>query len=532
MARDAATVVLLYAFAVALLVAVAATTGIADGEPQQLEAARAIGVWFDRIGAGESAFFDAPSRDTTWNPVHQSVSPLSMTSALIWHVATSGYRWWDQLISLRLGHVLYAALSIPAVYLWLAPAWGRRSGVLAAALLLLIPRVLHQSSLAQPDAATMTSWLLVLLCHVQSRGATSRISAVLWAALSGLLYGLAVAIDRGAAVVVVAIILHTLWERRGDLRTMLRAGLIPLPATLLSLAVLGPAVAFALTPWLWNDTAKRIRPWLVESLSSAPNAEAFGTFHSPLSVVTSTPAVALFAAMLGLVVVAGPRRWRTWAGSDLSGFPATGVIVVALVVALSWAVLTPASMHASPPRWLPVMPFLCALAGLGLDRSLTEIGVRLSGRRTMIRRLAPIGCGLLVFAVLAWQTFRQPGTRAVAYAPLSGGPAWVVATGALPVSDGSIALQLVPAIDALGNRTLSIGGDAIAPAVWPWMRRLGLMTTDLRPAKDAARADVAVVRGNSRDALLTQARALGRSPVRLAAVARDGVVLVELYQLR
>ncbi len=507
------------------LATLAADTGIAAGESARLDAARAIGVWFDQIGLGESSLSAQPARDGAWSPVHAHVTLPTLLSALVWHVATSGYDLVGELLSLRSGHVLIAALSVPLLYALLAPALGRTVGGLAVPFLVLVPRALHHASLADPGFVTMSGWLLVLVCYARARRASQdqrRWAAAAWMAGVGVSLGLGVAAAHGVLTVLLVLVLHTLWMQRRSLRAMAADGWVPLPAALLPTVVLAPVAYFLATPWLWHQSAERIRPVFVRAFSAGADAEAHGTWQGALSLVVSVPAVTLFAAVLGTAMLVGPERLRSWAHDarrDDEGVEA--LLLIGLVVALGWPVVAPASLHASPPPWLVALPFVAGLAAVGLDRTLRELRLLLT--RPALRVGLPLAVTLLVFGVALWQSLRQPHTRVAAFSPLAGGVGWVLsAPSGLRMHDGSVAQSLVPPIDSLGVSEVALYSPAIPDDVWLGMQRRGVLRTRVRVVRDSARADLWVLGpGGSED----------HTPP-IARVVRDGVVLVRLVDAR
>jgi 4-amino-4-deoxy-L-arabinose transferase-like glycosyltransferase len=517
--------VAIFALSAAILAASSAHTGIAVGESARLDAARAIGVWFDQIGLGESSLFAQPARDAAWSSVHAHVTLPTLLSALVWHVATSGFDLLGELSSLRSGHVLLAALSVPLLYALLAPALGRTVAWLALPFLTLVPRALHQASLADPGAVTVTGWLLVLVCYARGRSASrgqQRWASAAWMVASGVSLGAGVAASHGVLTVVLVVALHTLWMDRRNLRAMVGEGWMPLPAVVLPMAVLAPAAYFVSTPWLWHQSAERIRPVFVHAFSAGPDADAHGAWQGALSLVVSAPAVTLFAAALGLAVLVGPARLRSWArdGRSSDG-EVEALLVIGLVVAVGWPVVAPASLHASPPPWLVALPFVAGLAAVGLDRTLRELRSRAS--RRALRVGLPLAAGMMLFGVALWQTARQPSTRAAAFTPLAGGPAWVLSAPAgLRVHDGSVARDLAPVIDDLGVSELSLFSPAIPDDVWLGMQRRGVMRTRVRMVRESGRADLWVLGSGAGE---------GHVPP-IASVVRDGVELVRLIDAR
>ena len=498
-----------YLVTVACLWTAASQTGIASGEDVHLTAARAVGTFFDQVGVGDTSLFDQPARDKAWSPVHQNVVAPTLLSALIWHVASSGYEWWGELLSLRLGFVFFSALSIPLLLSLMLPLRGPRAAWLAAAFLSFVPRAMHQAVVADPRSMTVTGWLLILVCYMRARHALTTRRAVMWTVLGGVALGVATASSHGALVVLVVPIAHTFWLERSRLRAMVRKGLLPLPASVGVMLIPAPAVFWLLTPWLWHDAAKRVRSLFVNAFSSDPETANTST-SAMLSLVASVPAVTLCAACLGLAIVLGPARVRAW-GWGKSGTDRTegSLLVVALVVALVWPWVAPASMHATPPRWLVALPFVAGLAGIGLDAAMREIPAQLRSCPTWLRVGAVSGALALTLGVALGQTCRQPATRSAAFTTLSGGPAWVAShPGPLPLHDGSPVSVLAPAIDALGHTSLSVFSPSISPDVWQGMQRFGCLRARVRVARSPIKADMLIL-GPMDGPMLEQAASRG-----------------------
>ena len=517
--------VALFAVSAAILAASSAHTGIAVGESARLDAARAIGVWFDQVGLGESSLFAQPARDAAWSPVHAHVTLPTLLSAFVWHVATSGFDLLGELSSLRSGHVLLAALSVPLLYALLAPALGRTVAVLALPFLTLVPRALHQASLADPGVVTMSGWLLVLVCHARARRASHgqrRWASAAWMIGAGVSLGVGVAASHGVLTVLLVVALHTIWMERRNLRAMVVEGWMPLPAVVVPMALLAPAAYFVSTPWLWHQSAERIRPVFVRAFSAGADADAHGAWQGALSLVVSVPAVTIFAAALGLAVLVGPARLRGWARDDRSSDgEVEALLVIGLVVAVGWPVVAPASLHASPPPWVVALPFLAGLGAVGLDRTLRELRSRASGRA--LRAGLPLATSMVLFGVALWQTARQPSTRSAAFTPLAGGPGWVLSAPAgLRVHDGSVARDLAPVIDDLGVFEVSLFSPAIPDDVWLGMQRRGVMRTRVRTVREPGRADLWVLGPRGSEGHVQP----------IASVVRDGVVLVRLVDAR
>ena len=513
-----------------ILFLVARETGPAVPEADTLRAVRAVGAWFDRIGSGDLRWTDAPPRDHALREAGPALTLPALLSALVWHIATSGYGWLREVVSFRAGTVLFSGLGLPLLILLVLPHWGRRAAWFACAAMLFVPRFVHMASLAAGPAVSATAWLLVLVPYARSR----RSSGWGWTVWTGLAIGVACAITPSALALVLVLLVHTAWDRRTTLPTMLGTGLVPLPASLLSGATLGVGVYYACSGWLWAHPGDA----LVKLLAGGPKAaEPVAGWSFPFNaIVMSVPTVTLALALVGAVVVAGPPRARAWGrpqgeGDDDGGLGA--LVLVALVVAIAWTSVAPASLATQPPAWLMFLPLVAALAGRGLDRSMRACEELLRERGRALRGTLVSGLAVLAIAVPALETVRQPDTRSAAFIPLMGGPSVVRAIPGFPLHDGSLARALAASVDGLQRPSVALHGNAIPFETWELFRTLGWMRTRVRPAKSVAAADVVVLGGTDaeRAGLLREVEGTGRDARRLSAVERDGATLAELYTL-
>jgi hypothetical protein len=522
------------------LVLVSRLTPLATHEQRYVAAAKSLGLWFDRFGAEGSEIFGQRVRDTALSPVHAFAQLPAFVSGLVWQVGAHRHTWLQSSMGLRSGLLLFNALGVLLLFMLVQQVWGRRAGLFACALFLLIPRSLHLLATASGEGAAVTAWLLLGVAYLRSlRGGSMG-----WTLATGFALGLGLALSTSVLWFAAVLIAHTLWAKRSELRAAGRQGTIPVPSALLAAIVIAPAVFLVCSPWLWHETGVRLRQLFTTSLAPSVSPTYYGglLIHAPpfpksfglRSVLLSLPTVTVVLTGAGAAVVA--RRW--WLGrSDAAQQDRVSLgalIAIALVFVIGWPAISPEVLAVFPPRWILALPWIGALAGLGLDTVVTLTRELLEGRKVWFRRLVLGGGLVLVLGVPLLESVRGPSTLGAAFSPLSGGPSSVFASRTLPVHDASMVAKLAPAIDDQGRANASIWAPDVNAEVWEGMRSNGLLKTVLRAANNPREADYVLVSGGAGgDAVV---RGLwGRTnsvPWLLGVVDRDGAILLALYRVK
>jgi 4-amino-4-deoxy-L-arabinose transferase-like glycosyltransferase len=272
--------------------------------------------------------------------------------------------------ALRTGTNLLAALCLAALYLFVAPLWGRAAGLYAVGALLLMPHVFAACHLAALDAPIMAMCLLTIAAtwraaYAESSGATGgeegaprrRLSpAWRWSLLAGLLWGLALGTKLNAFFVPFVVFPWALLYARRHLAKLA-----------LCYAVLGPLAFLGTWPWLWHDTATRFceyfqfhfRHWEI-AVTYFGKAYQVAPWHYPLVMTTiTTPPVTLLLALVGVAMLFRSRRLEPAQRSFL--------------VLAAWSLivnLVPSCLPTSPKYngvrlFLPIFPFVATLAAVG-----------------------------------------------------------------------------------------------------------------------------------------------------------------------
>jgi len=411
---------------------------------------------------------------------------------------------------------------------------GSAGALLATALFWLAPRHLAAGLSATPDLAAAalalaTAWAYRSAAAAQERGARLRRSLV-----AAVAFGLAVAVRADTALLLPALALHAagaaLLARRThapppELEGLdgLEARLHGVPVPIAAMAVLGPAVAFGGSPWLWSAPLARILAVLVPS----PPA-ALGALSGPLAplalLACSAPLSLVFAWGAG-ALLAALRAGRAMAGRG--GHPAVASDD-ALLLALAAAPLAGAALGLARPGpglspLFPAIPFLSLLAARVLD-------VATHAAWPSRPRLALAVTAGAVLVPCALVTLGERPAAAAGWNALAGGVPGAASLGFPRQDGGEGAAGVLAALSARarpGARVLWVG---VAPEGVKAWAAAGRLRADLTVAATAASADLAVVAldGGSRDAEHL-ARAALRADRPVAGVYLDEVPLALVY---
>jgi 4-amino-4-deoxy-L-arabinose transferase-like glycosyltransferase len=407
----------------ALLFASAHSLGYTRDEGFYTYAARTLEVWFDRVADTGSAAFSRSSIDFFWNPIHEHPGLMKFLFA-------ASHRFLDERFALiaeagtayRLPGMLMAATAVAVIYLWGREAVGRTEGIIAALLFAWMPRVFFHGHLACLDVAVTTMWLLTSYVYVRAL----RDNGVGTIIAAGVLYGFFLDTKHNAWLFPFALAAHLLALRLFEkIRGLPRTG-ARVPWALLSVLGIGPVVLWLIWPWLWFDTAERLRAWFEFHLQhDYYNMEFLGrtyfkppmpALYAPVMTLATVPAVTLVLFALGAVEI-GRALAR---GLDAERFMHDALWVVGLLVSYAPWLSRSTPIFGGTKHWLPAYPFLCLIAGRGFSLLRARCSELWAERRLNPRALTPV----LALACLAGpcvMTLHSHPWALSFYTPLAGG---------------------------------------------------------------------------------------------------------------
>jgi hypothetical protein len=304
---------------------------------------------------------------------------------------------------------------------------GPRAGFLAAALLALTASwygAMFNNTKDIPFAVGMT-WMLYLTCRIASDLPQPKLRHVLWFGVAaGATLGLRFGGVLGALYLAITVLAHAaLTVRQLGWRTAagntLRATLALLPAVPVALAVTGFFWPWAiLSPLNPVDAVARLTEWPFRTVFGGHDypANQLPLAYLPWYLAIKIPEVVLLGVLLllGSGGVALLRRRVRPAGEDP---PLLLPVVLAVVVPLAYVLLAQPAFYNGIRHFFFVVPPLCVLAALGLDRLLS---VAWAWRRPA----GVLAAGLLVAAMMreAAGMHRLHPHQYVYYNALVGGP--------------------------------------------------------------------------------------------------------------
>ncbi len=424
------------------LLSTARSLGFPRDEGMYFRAATSyVGWWRSLFEHGQDALKQG-AIDAAWSDNHEH--PVLMKTLF-------GVSWWflhekwtvfaDASTAFRLPAMGSAGVALWTTYLFGARAFGRRAGLVAAVLLGLMPRVFFHSHLACFDVPIMTMWMVFLYAHWRAQ----ETRALGWALWAGIAFGLALETKHNAWFLPAVVVPHALFVHRREILRACGAGRVSIPASLVSMAVLGPIVFLALWPYLWNDTLARIQWWFEFHLNHEYyNIEFLGQnyfgppspkSYLPVMVLATVPTITILLFGVGAAERAGvaARRLTAWAqgafGSSRPPSEPRDRRETDLLLALSFAVavgpffLSKTPIFGATKHWLPAYPVLALFAGRGFDRVALAMRRALPALEDTRMRAAEVGLfASVVVAPLAVTAHSHPFGLS-AYVPLVGGTA-------------------------------------------------------------------------------------------------------------
>jgi hypothetical protein len=350
-------------------------------------------------------------------------------------------------------------IALWVTYLFGARVYSRRAGIIAALLLAAMPRVFYHAHLAAFDMGMVAMWTLSVYAYwrATSLGGIGRIL------LAGIMFGLTLETKHNAWLLPGVVLPHALLLLASRLATKPRRGIAAVPATLLSMAVVGPVVFWGLWPYIWHDTLARLKWYFNFHVDHVYyNMEFLGVnyFDAPsplgympamiLATVPSTTLL-LFAVGAGDQLRRGVEDVRarlrgraaqadtseaestrspaqapnaTAPGSGQADAPllcTNALFGLACAAALAPWLLPQTPIFGGTKHWMPAYPFLMLFAGHGFDLVLGALASAAPRLRGASLHTAQLGIAGAVLAAPAAITIHAHPFGLTSYVPFVGG---------------------------------------------------------------------------------------------------------------
>ena len=377
--------------ATALVVIVQRDVGVARDETVYMHhGSRYADWWLDAIGG------DPTPIEKTWGGKgatdnNREHPPLMKTLfGLSEQVLHDGLGVASELTAYRFPTAVMWGALVALVFLFTAAVWGVAEGVLAALLVMLLPRGVFHAGLAAFDAPITTLWFATIVAYWKAL-ATRR-----WAWGLGVAFGLALATKHNAIILPVVVLAHVAFlavvHRRRDAWAL--AGML-----------LGPVVLYVLWPWLWAAPIARVADWIgfhldhvhynFEYLGRNWNHPPFPWHVAIVTTLVTVPVITLAAGALGAGVLA-VRAWRARAERAPDDRRPGLLLLLSLGAAMGPFFLGSTPIFGAEKHWGPAIPSIAIAAGVGL------VWAARQAASAVPRLRAPVAIAVLgAFAVLA-----------------------------------------------------------------------------------------------------------------------------------
>lgn len=376
-------------YALVLLIALPSAP-LTDDDDFYLPAGRDYAAWLGRVVTLD---FEALSRreiEAAFDANHEH-PPMAKYALGVAGAAFSP--WLGPISGPRVGTIVFAVLAA-AMVLWmsvsqLGRARGLAAGGLGVLFLLLLPRYFFHARVATLDVP-------VAAMYVASAALALRAERAAWAAWAvGPVFGLAAATKLNAPFLVAPYLVYALLVRGGSGRTMAGSEgrsvpLFSIPSGAISMAVLGPLTFFAVWPWMWFSTARRVTEYVNFHLQHYGiyflyfgrlyEKDPFAPWHMPfvMAGITVPLAISVLAAV-GLGFGSGSALYRIYLGHAAWGVEGEarvrsreGELILFCALNAFFTLATVAfsggAKYAGAKLFMPFYPFWCLLAGYGALR--------------------------------------------------------------------------------------------------------------------------------------------------------------------
>ena len=547
--RDHALGGILAAIYVGILIVTARTLGFARDESFYFSAGQSYAHWIELVMHDSARALDKSVVDGVWGQNHEHPSLMKILfglSNLYFHEKNEIFK--DASTAFRFPGMAMSGMAVWVTYLFGARVYSRRAGVVAAVLLATMPQLFYNAHLACFDAPIMAMWLLAVYIYYRS----VQEGGLGWAIACGIVYGLTLDTKHNAWILPAVFVPHAFWVQRFAIAKNLKLGRLVIPTNLVTMAVLGPAVLYALWPWLWSDTAARIQEWvqfhthhvyynmefLGKNYYDAPSPRGY----MPLLVLASVPGITMLLFFIGIfdrvraLVMRFVASFQKETSRASAGDKSEADILILLAFAAPLAVFfvptTP--IFGGTKHWLPAYPFLAMLAGRGFDLAATQAEAMLPTLKNWDAQKTEIALGVmmaLVFVAPIAETAHSHPFGIGAYVPTVGGFAGGADLGLNRQFWGYTTQSAGPWLEKNAPRNARVFIHDTTGDAWNRMQQEGRIRGDLRATGSPGDADFALVQHELHmNEVDDQIWVAYQNTAPAYVVTQDGVPFVSIYR--
>jgi len=371
------------------LLSTARGLGFARDEGFYFNACSHYARWFQVLFDTPKRALERASIDASWSANHEHPSLMKSFFALSWMFLHEKWKvFHDASTAYRFPGMVMMGLCLYVTYVFAAQAYSRRAGLVAAVLLGLAPNMFYNAHLACFDVPIMAMWTCAIYMYwlAERKGG----GYAIWA---GIVYGLTLETKHNAWMMPAVVLPHAVMLHFKDLRSGAKGSTIPVPTSLLSMALIGPVVFVGLWPWLWNDTLPRVQEYVnfhmnheyynIEFRGKDYFAPPSPPAYAPTLIFATVPTITVLLFLIGAVEtkrgivsrllspllalrnIKLPKFFERGVAAD--PFQTDLLILLGFAVPISVFFLPRTPIFGGTKHWFPAYPFMAILAGRGFD---------------------------------------------------------------------------------------------------------------------------------------------------------------------
>jgi len=330
-----------------LLLFTAGSIGLTNDEPTDMVASESYNGWFHRLIFGPHGVLNQGVVDPAWSANKEQPPVDKMVSGWVWEAAHYVV---DDLLARRLANILLVSLTVALLFHMMALELGQIAGWAAAAALLTMPRFFFHAHLAALDVPA--ACLIVIVTYVFWR--TKESARLRHTLVLGIVSGLALGTRVNTVFILPTLFLWALIFRRKSY----------LLIRLILSALIGGMVFVGLWPWLYYDTANRIREYITFFTASNLGIAQYFLGRTQAPPPWNYPLVMLWAVIpLGTTILYFLGILRSFLRRRDRAFGA--MLLINALVPLLFLAAGKILGYDDDRLFLPAFPFLAALAGVG-----------------------------------------------------------------------------------------------------------------------------------------------------------------------
>ena len=491
------------------LLATMSSLGYARDEGFYFYAARHYQEWFETLLTSPRRAFDPAVIDSHWSVNHEHPPLVKTLFALVHALFHERLGWFASAgTAYRSVGALFGGLAIATVYTWARSIAGPRAGVAAALGLGLMPHFFFHAHLACFDVPVASLWVLTAFAYCRAVHTGQK----RWALAASLLFGLLLSTKHNAWLLPPALGAHLLALGSFGYRDLAKAS----ARVLACMLIFGPLVLFASWPWLWHDTAERLREYaLFHANHEYYNMEFLGRtyyrppmprLYAPVMTLATVPSVLLVLFGVGLLGVLRSlyrehgERLALWyrrhgASKHVSELePARSSTLVFWCIALCtnyapW-LSSGTPIFGGTKHWITAYPFMALLAGLGFRCTIDAIERGIAAPR--LRAASSLMVALIIATPPLVMTLSSHPFGLSFYAPVVGGAPGAAGLGLNRTFWGYTTGSLETAINDNTPPRAALYLHDTALASFAMLEHDGRIRSDIRGTLDIAASQTAL----------------------------------------